>query len=254
MSDPHSRSGADESTVGCAHLAHRLDVVDRVDVGQFGHQVHVKSLRIQRGQGQRTDVGRDIGTSRRQSAIDASETPSTHHPPSSASPSTASVPISSAAHSTIISADTCGVSMPIWEHPPVACGCRSVGMGVGEALGEIVSALRYDGERLEATADLIGRAGGVEISNHRHHPRLYGGCGDRVEGVQQRSRRDVGGRPIPDQAASRDLASPRRGVLVLFAFLPAVFHDLSEFPPIIIRIRGLALPKVFVRVHRSRHH
>ena len=86
-------------------------------------------------------------------------------------------------------------------------------MSVGEAIGEIVSALRYDGERVEATADLVGCAGGIEISNHRHHTRLYG-CGrDRVEGVQQRSRRDVGGRPITDRGGQPRLGQSGHGCL-----------------------------------------
>ena len=72
-------------------------------------------------------------------------------------------------------------------------------MGVGEPLGEIVSALRTTVNRVEATADLVGRAGGVEVSRHRHHPRLDGCRGHRVEGVQQRRRGDVGGRPITDR-------------------------------------------------------
>ena len=57
--------------------------------------------------------------------------------------------MSSCAHSANISADTCGVSMPIWSTASNACRGRRVDMGVGEPVGEIVSALRHHRERFE---------------------------------------------------------------------------------------------------------
>ena len=144
----------------------------------------------------------------------ASVTPSTHHPPSRAMPSTAS----RGQQCLRAFGDQFGGHLrgihPDLQDGETAGGRGGVGVRVGQPLGEVVATLRHDGEIGEPGADLVARAGVVQIAGQRHHPGLRPGPRPPRPRCPAARRRRCRRRPAsPTLAASRVFACPGTGAL-----------------------------------------
>ena len=152
--------------------------------------------------------GWDIGRPSRHSAIAGVVTPSTHHPPSRAMPSTASVSSRARAHASMSWGVTCGVSMPSSKHGQPADGFRCVGVSMDEPLGEVGATLAYDGEIAEPGIEFGTSGSRPDVPREGDDGRLNGRAGHRIEGVEQCRRGDVGGRLGSDARGQPRLGEP----------------------------------------------
>ena len=172
---------------------------------------------------------RDIGIARRQSAIAASVTPSTHQPPSRARPSTASVVEQCLrAFGEQFGGHLRGVHAICSTGSPPAAAAAST-MRVGQprrrsrrrAASTTVKSARR--ERISAA-----QLAGAEVARQRHHPRLQPALRPPRRACPAARRRRCRRRPAsPTLAASRVFACPGTGALATTSTIDG-YHEIAR--------------------------